>query len=187
MPRKEGHVHAIGDIYDIWDGNPRQINAKGKSERKLLTIMDNNILAMPDHFKKICAQIRKEKIAVDFNQGLDLRLLTPEAAHDLKTISHKEYKFSWDMDGPVMVDRLKFAYAKLGRCTIFVICGFLPYERILEKCAIIKSIGHNGFIMRHESVYDNPQYIELARYVNQHHIFQSMTLPEFRIADKMNI
>ena len=67
----------MGDIYDIWDG-----------KSKTLTIMDNNILGKPDHFKKICAQLREEKVRVDFNQGLDIRLLDDTLIKELKTIPH---------------------------------------------------------------------------------------------------
>jgi hypothetical protein len=179
VPPKEGITKAVGDVYDLWDGEHWQINAKGKRERKLITIMDNNILSAPDHFRKIAEQLKKEKLMVDFNQGLDLRLLTEEFAVILKGLRHKEYKFSWDLDDDEMVERLKFAFAKLGRCTIFVICGFLPFEKVLWKLDRIKEIGHNGFIMRHESVHDEPRYITLARWVNQHHIFQGMTFKQF--------
>ena len=81
VPLKEGNIKIEGDIYDIWDGKAKDI-----------TVMDNNILALPDHFKLICSQIRKEKLRVDFNQGFDIRLLTDEFIKELKTISHKEYK-----------------------------------------------------------------------------------------------
>lgn len=185
VPKKEGMTYVVGDIYDIWDGEHWQI-VNGKKERKCITIMDNNILSIPSHFKHICSQLRKENLVVDFNQGLDLRLVTNELAQELKTIRHKEYKFSWDMDDSTIVPRLKYVYEKLGRCTIFVICGFLPYEKVLEKFELIKAIGHNGYCMRHENCYNEPRYIELARWVNQHPMFQGMTLEQFREANKTN-
>lgn len=168
VPRKEGKTHIVGDIYDIWDGKSKE-----------LIIMDNNILSLPEHFKSICRQIRKEKLIVDFNQGLDLRLLTDDIAQELKTIRHKEYKFSWDMDDNSMIARLSDAKDILGPCTIFIICGFLPYEKILNKLDIIKKMGHNAYIMRHESVHYEKRYIQLSRWANQHHIFKKMTLDEF--------
>ena len=86
VPKKEGGIKAVGDIYDIWDGKSKE-----------LVVMDNNILAMPEHFKLICSQIRKEKLKVDFNQGLDHRLLTDELCQELLTIRHKrEIRFAYD-------------------------------------------------------------------------------------------
>lgn len=170
VPDKEGMIRPVGDIYDIWDGKNKDI-----------VIMDNNILALKDHFKKICSQIRKEKLCVDFNQGLDLRLLNDEFCQELKTIRHKEYKFAWDLEDENMIEKLEYAYANLKRCTIFVICGFPKdnFDLVKNKFEIIKKIGHNGYAMRHENVYYDKKYIQLARWVNQHHIFQSYTFENF--------
>ena len=168
VPQKEGNIRIEGDIYDIWDRKSKKI-----------IIMDNNILAMPKHFKKICSQIYKEKLKVDFNQGLDLRLLNDELIKELKTISHEEYKFSWDLDDDSFVEKLKWLYNHLKRCTIFVLCGFLPFEKILWKLNIIRDIGHNGYVMRYRNVYKEKKYILLARWVNQHHIFQTHAYEEF--------
>jgi hypothetical protein len=172
VPEKEGKSIPCGDIYDLWDGKAKDV-----------TLMDNNILSLPEHFKVICSQLRKEKLRVDWNQGLDIRLLNDELSSELKTIRHLEYKFGWD--GEVdMSDKLEYLHKQLGQCTIFVIVGFLSYERIIEKLNIIKSIGHNIFVMRHTSVYSEKKYIELARWGNQHHIFKKMTLDEFRVSTK---
>jgi hypothetical protein len=147
--------------------------------------MDNNILAIPEHFKKICKQLQKEKLIVDFNQGLDLRLLTDELAGILKQTRHKEYKFSWDNLDWEFEEKLKWVYEKLRRCTIFVLCGFKStFENDLKKFEIIRKIGHNGYAMRYETVTKDKKYIKLARWVNQHHIFQSFTFKEFIERDK---
>lgn len=76
--RKEGKPKIIGDIYDIWDG-----------ESPDLVIMDNNILSIPSHFKKIAKQCRKEKLTVDFNSGFDFRLLTDDICQDMFSV--KQY------------------------------------------------------------------------------------------------
>lgn len=168
VPEKEGNIKVIGDIYDIWD-----------NKNKDLVIMDNNILAVPNHFKKICLQLRKEKIRVDFNQGLDIRLLNEDLIQELKTISHKEYKFAWDGKEDLEY-KFQWLYKHLKRCTIFVLCGFKnTFEENLEKFNIIKNIGHNGYCMRYETVYKEKRYIQLARWVNQHHIFNTMSFEDF--------
>jgi hypothetical protein len=174
VPAKEGHIRVVGDIYDIWDGKSRD-----------LTIMDNNILALPKHFAKICDQLRKEKIRVDFNQGLDIRLLTDDMVNELKSIRHKEYKFSWDNLEWDLEEKFRWLYQNLGRCTIFVLCGFkTSFEDDLKKFEILRKIGHNGYCMRYETVYRHPKYIKLARWVNQHHIFHPFSFKEFIEADK---
>jgi len=86
VPKKEGNIHAVGDIYDLWDG-----------KSKKLIIMDNNILALPEHFFKISRQLKKENLKVDFNQGLDHRLLTPQICTELASLKHsKEIRFAFD-------------------------------------------------------------------------------------------
>jgi len=85
VPKKEGKIRIEGDIYDLWDGKSRDV-----------VLLDNNILALPEHFRKICSQLRKEKLRVDFNQGLDCRLLTEDIAKELAVLSHIEYRFAFD-------------------------------------------------------------------------------------------
>lgn len=168
VPEKEGRLHITGDIYDIWDGKSKDI-----------TLMDNNILGKPNHFKKICIQLRKEKLRVDFNQGLDIRLLTDDLMNELKTIRHKEYHFAWDGQED-LADKFRWLYSRLKRCTIYVLCGYnTTFQQDLDKFNILKKMGHNGFCMRYETVRTNPNYTLLARWVNQHHIFQTHSWLEF--------
>jgi hypothetical protein len=88
VPRKEGKAHAVGDIYDFWD--------KAAGHTKLI-IFDNNILSLPDHFANIASQIKKHNLKVDFNQSLDIRLITPENAKILAGLKFSPYmRFSWD-------------------------------------------------------------------------------------------
>ena len=95
-------------------------------------------------------------------------------------IKHKEYKFSWDSLDWSLEDKFKWLYKKLKRCTVFFICGFHSnFEEDLRKANIIKKIGHNGYAMRYETVYNDKKYIQFARWINQHHVFQAMGFTEF--------
>lgn len=76
VQRKEGKIRVVGDIYDIWDGHA-----------KTVTLLDNNILGLPDQFFKISAQLKKEKLKVDFNGGFDHRLLTDKIWQEMVTLS----------------------------------------------------------------------------------------------------
>lgn len=175
VPEKEGKIHidpsTPNGIYDIWDGKSKDI-----------TLMDNNILAMPDYFKHICGQIRNENLRVDFNQGLDIRLLTNDLIQELKAIKHKAYHFAWDGKQD-LTEKFKWLYSELKRCTVYVLVGYdSTFPNDLKKFNILKEIGHNGFCMRYETVAQDRAYTLLARWVNQHHIFQSYTWQEFLTA-----
>ena len=69
VPRKEGKLRVVGDIYDFWDG-----------KSKAIRILDNNILGNRKHFEMICTQLSTHNLKVDFTQGLDAGGKTPRKA-----------------------------------------------------------------------------------------------------------
>ncbi|NQT23378.1 MAG: hypothetical protein HQ579_08105 [Candidatus Omnitrophica bacterium] len=172
VPKKEGGIKIVGDIYDIWDG-----------KSKNLIILDNNILALPNHFKKICEQLRKEKIKVDFNQGLDCRLLTGDIAKDLKSISHIEYRFAFDdiKLRPQVEKAIKLLReCGINRCNWYVLVGFnTTFEEDLDRLNLLRDLKQNAYVQRYNAYKADRKYIPLARWANQHHIFQAMNYLQF--------
>jgi radical SAM superfamily enzyme YgiQ (UPF0313 family) len=80
VPRKEGGIKPYMDV--------EEIAVDGRNE---LYLMDNNILACDYGLEQIEKIIRmnegrKKKIKVDFNQGLDARLVTDEIAKMLSRL-----------------------------------------------------------------------------------------------------
>ena len=89
VPKMEGKIRFNCDIYEFWEPTHKKI-----------VLFDNNILALPNHFKKITNQILKENLKVDFNQGLDIRLLTDEFAAILSELKlSSEPRFAFDSMG----------------------------------------------------------------------------------------
>lgn len=172
VPIKEGVIRIEGDIYDIWDGKSKD-----------LILLDNNILALFNHFKIICGQIKKEKLRVDFNQGLDCRLLTEESVKLLKSISHIEYRFAFDdIKLKSQVDKTITLLQEYGinRCNWYVLVGFnSSLEEDFERLNYLRSRNQNAFVQRYETCKGKKEYILMARWVNQHHIFQTHTYEEF--------
>ena len=172
VPQKEGKIKAVGDLLDLWDGVNKDV-----------TLMDNNILALPEHFELVCQQAKEHKIRLDFHQGLDHRLLTPEIAGILQHTSHKEYKFAFDH--PSYFSKVDKAItilqdAGINRCTWYVLVGYnTTFEEDLERCEYLKSRNQNVFIQRYETCYTQTKYSLLARWGNQHHIFHTYTWEEF--------
>ena len=73
VPIKEGRPRQVSDLEGLLQG------------RRKLILLDDNLLAHPDALRLLEELVRRE-IAVNFNQTLDLRLLTPEAAALLRRL-----------------------------------------------------------------------------------------------------
>jgi hypothetical protein len=174
VPEKEGGIHIVGDLMDLWDGKSKDI-----------ILMDNNILAIPEHFKLVCKQARGNKIRIDFNQGLDHRLLTQEIVDEMKTIRHVEYRMAYDHVAfrKSVNDAIDLLQSNgIKRCSWYVLCGFnSSFEEDMDRLTHLRDRGQVAYLQRHEKVDGIPEYIELARWVNQHHLFRGMSWQQFQV------
>ena len=80
VPTKEGKVRAVGGIYDIWRGDPWP--------RELL-LLDNDFFGQPDWRERI-REIREGGFKVSFNQGINARCLTEEAAEAIASVNYRD-------------------------------------------------------------------------------------------------
>lgn len=173
VPEKEGKIKVVGDLFDIWDG-----------KSKTVTLLDNNNLALPDHFNLICRQAKENKIRLDFNQGLDHRLLTQDIVNTLKTIRHEELRFSFDH--PRQIKTVSKAISllkenKINRAFWYVLTGFdTTFGEDLERLNYLKSQGQTVYVQRYVK---KPELTNLARWANQHNFFKAMTYHDFLKAD----
>ncbi len=176
--QKEGYIRADADITDLWDG-----------ESKSVLLQDNNILAIPDHFIRICEQLKKYKIKVDFNQGLDIRLVDNDIAKALKGLSHEEYRFAFDSMAIENTVRSKIEILKkagINRAGWYVILGFdTTIEEDIYRMELLRSYGQRVFPMPYKKVTqdmpngvinnDNrPLYEALENYGYDHAKFSKM-------------
>jgi hypothetical protein len=173
VPEKEGNIYIEGDLLDLWDSKDRNI-----------TIYDNNILALPEHFEFICKQAIEHKFKLDINQGIDFRLITPEIAELLGRISHAEYHLAFDMpeyaDGVLKSIELLKA-AGINRSTWYVLCGYnTTIEQDLFRLNLLRDNNQNAYVQRYQNgTAPDKKLIPIARWANQHHIFHGMTWDTF--------
>jgi len=86
VPKKEGKVHPYMDVDEIAQ----------HGERPYLVLMDNNVLACDYGIEQI-RKIVERGYHVDFNQGLDARLVTPDIADLLAKVKWiKNIRFGCD-------------------------------------------------------------------------------------------
>jgi hypothetical protein len=81
VPKKEGKVRPERTIPEIWRGDPWP--------RELL-LLDNDFFGQPEWRERI-AEIRGGGFKVSFNQGINARCLTEEAAEAIKRLSWAEW------------------------------------------------------------------------------------------------
>lgn len=158
VPTKEGRIRIVGDVYDLW-------NRQGQD----IVFMDNNILAAPDHFFKICKQLKKEKLKVDFNQGLDHRLLTGRICKELFslrliTTHHVRLRFAFDhisYKESVLkaLKMLKKHGLKHHQTRWYIYVGIDDtMKTVLDRINILRDAGQLVFVMRDRKVQSNPEF-----------------------------
>jgi hypothetical protein len=164
VPRKEGDIRVTGDIYDFWDGSAKSI-----------VLLDNNILGIPDHFFKISHQLKQEKIRVDFNGGIDFRLLTDDICKELFSLKHLfEIRLAFDDIGykPKVLkalEMLKRNGLKAWQTRWYIYTGVKDtLETVLERCNIIHKEKQLCYIMmdRDKMVQSNRQFQALNKWCN---------------------
>lgn len=172
VQEKEGPIRIVGDIYDLWD----------KKSKKII-LYDNNILAAPDHFFKICKQLRKEKLKIDFNQGLDVRLIDDSIAKEIKKLKHiTQVRISWDtMEMEKAFHKgIKhlLKYFKPSRIMVYVLIAYnTSFYEDLYRVLAIKRYGCDPFIM----VYNNAGTIlqrEFGHWLNRFY-FRNLSFEKF--------
>lgn len=176
VPEKEGHIKAVADIYEFWD--PRH---------KHIVLCDNNILALPEHFRHVADQISDENLTVDFNQGLDIRLLTSETVDILASLRIKpNLRFSWDntkSEGAVLHGIRLLRAVGIKRSQFFVLSGFdSTFQDDLYRLNRLKQEGQRAYLMRYNTVRGKREYNDLAAWANQPAFFSKMTFQEFQTA-----
>ena len=173
VPRKEGRLRVVGDLHAFWRG-----------QRKV-ALLDNNLTGAPmQHFTLIIEQIRAEGLQVDFNQGLDVRLLTEEHAALLATVRlAKQIHFAWDHLRDEAAVRRGVAILRdvmpLSRVMFYVLIGYdstaqEDYYRVME----LRAMGVDPFVMPYVKS-DNYQRA-FARWVNHKAIFKTVGWEQYR-------
>lgn len=165
---KEGRAsRKVADLSEFWKG------------QKNIVLSDPNILACRD-WKDLLQQLIDSKAWVDFNQGLDIRLMTEEKAEMLKQIRTKNIHFAWDRyeDKEKILPKFEMFkditginYRKLG---VFVLCGFnTTLGQDIERIEWLRDHGFSPYVMLYnkQDIPRGHNLRKLQRWVNNRIIF----------------
>lgn len=116
---KEGRRSVkVANLTEFWNG------------QKNIVLMDANILACKE-WRELLGQLQDSKAYIDFNQGLDIRLMTKEKALAIAQCKIKEIHFAWDRyeDGNKILPKLEL-FAEYSNkphshnAIVYVLCNF---------------------------------------------------------------
>lgn len=154
--KKEGKFRRLyEDVDDMWDHFiPENINGKMFDR---ITFFDNNILADKQWFLELARDLDYKRYGykVDFNQGLDIRLVDREIAEALaKMRPINDWKFAFDDMGykdDVLhgIQILKDAGIDTkAKCIFYIYChGDEQYDDAVARMRILKENRASAYVM----------------------------------------
>jgi len=171
---KEGRCSVkVADLPEFWNG------------QKYIQLFDPNTLACKD-WKDILTQLAESKAWVDFNQGVDIRLMTAEKAEYLKRIKIKHVHFAYDryQDKDIVEPKLRtfrdVTNWGRGKVSVYVLCNFdTTMEQNLHRIYFLRSLDFNPYVMLYdkEHIPKGHELRRLQRWCNNKIIF--WTVPTF--------
>ena len=167
---KEGRKSVkVADLDEFWRG------------QKYINLCDPNMFACKD-WKDLARQLIESKSWVDFNQGVDIRIMTEEKAEAIRQMKIKSIHFAWDRyeDKEKILPKFKFFQEITGwdrhKMQVYVLTNFnSTIEQDIERVTTLRDMKYAPYVM----VYNKDQTTmadkvrQLQRWVNNRVIFNS--------------
>jgi hypothetical protein len=154
VPRKEGKPRTVATVADIWRGKPWP---------RHLHLLDNDFFGQPEEqWQARLAEIRDGGFKVCFNQGINVRAVTSEAANALASVDYTDDQFkrrrlyaAWDNIGDERpffrgVDILTAAGIPPSHLLAYMLVGYdrrETWERVLYRFHRMADMGIRPFPM----------------------------------------
>lgn len=168
---KEGRRSVqVADLSEFWNGQEE------------IKLMDANLLACPDH-EKLLMQLIESRAVVDFEQGLDIRLINADNVSLLNRVRTKAVHFAWDNPNEDLTGHfrrfLELTTIKSSRNRrVYLLTNYgSTHEQDLYRVNTLRAMGYDPFVMVYEKPTAPPITRHLQRWVNHKRIFH--TVPNF--------
>jgi len=140
VPQKEGGIKPAARIYEFWNRQHRKI-----------TLLDNNLLASPN-WRQTMEDLIAEQLEVDFNQGLDIRLVNEEVVEYLKRVKARKLRFAFDdiaYEKAFRRDIELLLESGIGsrKLEVYVLYGFGEDDTDVERMVILHDYNVDAYPM----------------------------------------
>ena len=151
-----------------------------------IVLSDPNTLACPDHMD-LLQQLVDSKAMVDFNQGVDIRLVTEKNLELLKRIKLKSVHFAFDRweDKELIEPRLR-AFAKAtgyGRTkvSVYILTNYsTTISQDLYRIQLCRELNFQPYPMIYDKEHCKPIYKKLQRWCNPFIFWSVPTFEDYK-------
>ncbi len=166
---KEGRQsRQVANLSEFWTG------------QREIKLLDANLLACPDH-EKLILQLAESRAYVDFSQGLDIRLITPDNVALLNRVKTKAVHFAWDNPNVDLTGYFRrfvelTAIKSDRRRRVYVLTNYdSTHEQDLYRVETLRGLGYAPYVMVYDRPSAPPVTRHLQRWVNNRRIFHTVT------------
>lgn len=165
---KEGRrSRKVADLREFWNG------------QKNIILSDPNLIACPD-WKELLEQLIDSGAKVNINQGIDIRIMTPQKAEMIKQLRVDTVHFAWDRyeDKNIIIPKFEEFKEITGwgarKMSVFVLTNFnTTIEQDLERIYTLRDLGYDPYVMIYnkKSIPRGHELKHLQRWVNNKKIW----------------
>lgn len=174
---KEGKCSVkVADLSEFWRG------------QKNIVLCDPNILACPDHME-LLQQLVDSGAKVEFNQGVDIRLVNDRNIELLKQIKLQGIHFAFDRweDKDLIEPKLRMFAEKTGynkdkgRVMVYILVNFnTTLEQDLYRIQLCRELKFSPYPMIYNKEHAKPIYKKLQRWCNNFIFWKVPTFEEYQ-------
>lgn len=171
---KEGQrSYKVADLSEFWNG------------QKNIVLCDPNILACKEH-PDLLQQLIDSKAKVDFNQGLDIRLVTKRNVDLIDGVKLKSVHFAFDrwQDKDLIEPRLRL-FRERSKLThrqiaVYILCNFdTTLEQDMYRIQLCRELDFSPYPMIYNKEHCDPIYKKIQRWCSDYIFWSVPTFEEY--------
>lgn len=164
--KKEGLCsQQVADLSEFWHG------------QKEIKLLDPNLLACKNH-EALLEQLAASKARVDFTQGIDIRLITPDNVRLINKVNTKLIHFAWDNPKQDLTQYFKLfsKYTEIKSASRKIVYCLTNYnstiDEDLHRIYTLRDLGFDPYVMIYQKDTADKEHKRLQRWVNNRRIFK---------------
>lgn len=174
--KEGGYSRKVADLSEFWH------------DQKNIILSDPNILACPEHMD-LLQQLIDSKARVEFNQGLDIRLITEKNLVLLRQIRIDKPHFAYDRyeDKEIIERKMRMVRQATGwnrnkgRPQVYVLVNYnTTLEQDVERIQFCRSLDWTPYPMIYDKEHADPIYRKLQRWCNNFIFWKVKTFEEYK-------